>query len=194
MATDPDLCMLACVVISTHKKGKLDSVLGMSVESPDQESEVLRATWCAIREAYHAQSPLVGFNSMSFDIPVLVRRAMLLDIGVAPGMIAGLQRRQEQNHNHYDLMNLLGLRSPFSGKIEARGLNYYLRLFGLGSKTPGMDGSLVFPAWKEGRHDEILEYCRQDVLKTAALFQRVAPWIIVAKEINSTKEKEKVNV
>ena len=40
-----------------------------------------------------------------------------------------------------------------------------------------MDGSKVYPMFQEGKIAEILEYCKQDVLATAQLFERVAPWI-----------------
>ena len=191
MSVDPNLCMVCCAVVATFANGKLDGAMGLSTKSAGEEHGVIAAVWSSIRDAHQAGVPIVGFNSASFDLPVLIRRAMMLDVGVAPGMIQNLLRRQEMNHHHYDLMNLLGTRSPFSGKIEAKGLNSYLRLFGLGLKTTGMDGSLVYPMWKEGRHEEILEYCRMDVLQTAELFKRTAPWLVAPKEIESAKKAER---
>jgi predicted PolB exonuclease-like 3'-5' exonuclease len=101
---------------------------------------------------------------------------MLLDIYVPPSTVAALLKRYD-NTVHFDLMQVLAGRNPFSGKIEAKKLDFYLRRFGLGSKSDGWDGSMVYPAFKEGRHQEILEYCKRDVEMTAALFERVMPWV-----------------
>jgi hypothetical protein len=84
-------------------------------------------------------------------------------------------------------MQVLGGRNPFSGKPEFKSLNFYLNRFGIGSKSKGLvatdpeavdDGSMVYPAWRDGRMDDIVNYCRQDVLQTAELFKRIAPWVI----------------
>ncbi|MGO9372702.1 MAG: hypothetical protein ACLQBD_11460 [Syntrophobacteraceae bacterium] len=194
MSTDPDLCMVCCAVCTQFEADKNPVFTCVSAANESEEFVLISKVWECIRCAYQNQIPLVGFNTMTFDLPVLIRRAMLADISVGPGMIHNLMKRQEQNHLHQDLMQLLGLRSPFSGKIEAKGLNYYLRLFGLGGKFNGIDGSCVYPLWKEGQHEEIRAYCQQDVEKTAALFRRVSPWLMVPKETsNFNEQKEKAN-
>ena len=183
MATDPDYCMVCCSVGILFKNGKPEMnmhtpMLSFSAVDEMQQYILIENAWNFVRNCYQEQIPLVTFNGLSFDLPVLIRRAMYSDIPIAPQMIANLMRRQDQNHFHYDLMQLLGLRSPFSGKVECKGLNYFLKRFGLGSKTAGMDGSMVYPMFKEGQHEEIMEYCKQDVIKTGELFVRVAPWLV----------------
>jgi predicted PolB exonuclease-like 3'-5' exonuclease len=172
MSVSPDLCQVCCL-------GYGDATDQQAVSAMDDASEydLVVEAWSLISSAYHEKIPIVTFNGASFDIPVLLRRAMILDISVAPGMIAHLLARFDNRH-HYDLMQMLGFRNPFSGKLEAHGLNYYLKRFGLGAKTDGMDGSMVYPAWKENRHSDIMDYCKQDVGMTAALFERISPWMI----------------
>jgi DNA polymerase elongation subunit (family B) len=179
-SVDPDLCMVCCGVAVAFQdcNGGIPNVSCRSAVTTAQEAQLICEIWNCIREAYKADVPIVGFNTMSFDLPVLIRRAMLLDVGVSPAMIHALMARQESNRRHYDLMQLLGVRSPFSGKIEAKSLSYYLKLFGLGGKTRGMDGSQIYGLWQEGKHEEIKDYCQTDVHRTASLFRRVAPWLI----------------
>lgn len=192
MATHPDLCMVVCAVIY-YFDGKGEVLCDPVAQHDQSEFLLLSEVWEHVRKLYQEQIPVVSFNGLTFDLPVLIRRAMYSDISVSPQMIANLTKRQDINRHHYDLAALLGLRSPFSGAVEVKSLNYYLKRFGLGSKANGMDGSLVYPLWKEGRLDEIREYCTGDVMETAKLFQRVAPWLVAPKEISLSDKKEKTN-
>lgn len=176
MSTDPDLCQVVCVV--AYESANLEQHVWYA-SSLDEETALLIDVWDRIRACYNDGVPLVTFNGMSFDVPVLLRRAMIEDIVVAPGMARQLLARQENNHHHYDLMQLLACRGPFGTRY--RGLDYYLQRFGIGAKLTGWDGSRVYPAWIEGRHAEIIEYCGQDVRQTAKLYERVAPWLIAPR-------------
>jgi 3'-5' exonuclease len=180
MSVSPDLSQVCCLGYGyDHFTNVFDAQ-----DEPDDYKIIVQA-WSLISDAYREHIPIVTFNGLSFDIPVLLRRSMVLDISVAPGMVADLLARYD-NHHHYDLMHMLAFRNPFSGRIYAHNLNYYLARFDIGGKTPGMDGGMVYPAWKSGRHDEIAEYCKNDVYMTAALFKRVVPWLI-----RPEKKKEK---
>lgn len=183
MSLDRDLCQLCCVVCYDSRNDTFTTYPAMT---PDMELDALVGVWGWITEQYNQHIPLVTFNGLSFDLPILQRRAMIHDVSVPPGMYQDLTKRQEYNTAHFDLMQLMGGRNPFSGKMEVKKLNYYLNRFGLGSKTDGWDGSMVYPAWKEGRMQEILEYCRQDVAMTAKLFERVRPWLVAPRKSQNT--------
>jgi DNA polymerase elongation subunit (family B) len=172
MSLDPDLCQVCCFGYGDRKDQQ-----AISARDEESELDLIIDAWEIIGKTYRDKIPVVTFNGASFDLPVLLRRAMLLDISVAPGMVAHLLARYD-NWRHYDLMQMLGFRNPFSGKLETHGLDYYLKRFGLGAKFKEMTGADVYPAWKENRHADIMAYCRQDVEMTVALFGRVAPWII----------------
>ena len=68
---------------------------------------------------------------------------------------------------HLDLMALLSL---YNGRANAP-LDELSKLCGFPGKL-GMDGSQVWPAWREGRIDEIRAYCETDVANTYLVFLR----------------------
>lgn len=187
MSTDPDLCQVCCFVGYVPGR-EFKTAFAAQGET---DLKLLYAAWDWIRMVHLEQVPLVTFNGTSFDLAVLIRRAMIEDLTVSPAMIENLLRRYDNRH-HYDLMQLLAMRNLFSGKPDFHGLDYYLRRFGLGGKFSGWTGAMVYPAWKEGRYEEIVEYCKDDVMKTARLFERVAPWLVSprldAKENPETPE------
>ena len=49
------------------------------------------------------------------------------------------------------------------GPGGSRSLASIAEAFGIGGKTPGIDGSRVYDYYLEGRHEEIEAYCAQDV-------------------------------
>lgn len=175
LATDPDFCQVVCAVGFESETG---GCFTWYARDEHEEYVLLYDLWKWIRNNQQAGIPLVGFNTMGFDIPVLVRRAMFSDISIPAGTLSALTRRQDQNRTHYDVMQLLALRSPFSGKLEAKSLAYYLKRFGLAGKMDGVSGGDVYAMFQEGEHEKILEYCKIDVLRTAELFKRIAPWFI----------------
>jgi hypothetical protein len=170
LSLDPDLCQICS--FAAHDG---TATTGLFARDETEEYLLLHKAWGHIGIAYKGHIPIVGFNSRSFDLPVMLRRAMLLDVSVDPRMIENLTNRYFDGH--IDLMQSLAFRNPFSGKPEMHGLDYYLRRFGVGTKKTGWTGADVYPAFKEGKFEEILEYNKDDVRQTAALFERVAPWL-----------------
>ncbi|MGC8495054.1 MAG: ribonuclease H-like domain-containing protein [Syntrophobacteraceae bacterium] len=177
MATDPDLCMVVafcgCIVDGSSR-------LYTSPEIPRDEGDefiLLSEALGWLRNCLRDGLPIVTFNGASFDLPVLFRRSLYEDVAIAPSVLEKLTQPPARNRHHIDLMQALAVRSPFSGKPEVKSLSYYLHRLGLSGKTPGMDGSLVYPLWQERRFEEITAYCRDDVDRTADLFQRVSPWL-----------------
>lgn len=178
MSLDPYLCQV-CVLVGYNSW--TNTFMELQATNEEEEAVLLREFWEWLHVSYSRDIPIVGFNSASFDFPVLVTRSMLHDVSVNPAMYRDMMKRQDggyQNHHHIDLMQRLGYRDAFSGKLVMRSLDWNCRRFGITSpKQDGMDGSKVYPMFQEGRLPEILEYCKQDVLATAQLFERVAPWI-----------------
>jgi predicted PolB exonuclease-like 3'-5' exonuclease len=68
---------------------------------------------------------------------------------------------------HLDLMDLL---AKFNGRANAP-LDSLAKLCGFPGKM-GMDGSQVWPAYQEGRIDEIRRYCETDVVNTYLMYCR----------------------
>jgi predicted PolB exonuclease-like 3'-5' exonuclease len=193
MSLDPDLCEVCAVVT-------LDSTTGYTTGAWTSvgmnDFDVVYETWDKIRSAHSNNVPIVTFNGKSFDIPVLVRRAMFLDISVAPGMVADLlnpRRYYSSTQHHIDLMEILGMRNAFSGRPEFKSLAYYLRRFEIGEKMEGMTGADVYPLWKEGSYSKIVDYCSQDVLKTRDLYERVSPWLVATKPVEADDIKDVIS-
>jgi len=169
MSLDPDLCEVVMVSFSTD--GKMKS-FGLDIE----EYERVYEAWSNIISAYQGRIPLVSFNGIGFDLPVLLHSAIRLDVPVSPFIYSAITPRYG-NHHHYDLMRILtGEIHPVTGKS----LDFYLQLFGLGAKSG--DGSQVYGMWQAKEYDKLKAYCEQDVLMTAKLFERVEPWIVKETE------------
>lgn len=108
---------------------------------------------------------LVTFNGHAFDLPVLRYRAMIHKIS-APGLLIA------PYFNRYgscavDLMDSL---ASF-GQAKAT-LHEICRSMGLPGKHSGVDGSQVHALYKEGRVQEISDYCSEDVTNTYRLWLR----------------------
>ena len=116
----------------------------------------LATTWGAV----------VTYNGRAYDGPVLMTRSAML--GVAPSrQLCGYRYRVT---DHCDLLDLLN----FQGAArESYSLDYWCRRFGVESPKGKMDGSMVAAKARDGRYDEIAEYCLRDTRATADLFRRL---------------------
>lgn len=195
MSIDKDLCQVTTFVgyiyTTSIVEEKIIDKKVLQWPPLDEEYEVIYEAWDFIKRAYNNKIPLVSFGGNGFDLPVLFTAAIRLDVPLSRSMYDAITFRYENNH-HYDLMrSLTGEIHPVRGKS----LEFYLNCFRLGQKTTDMDGSQVYPAWQAKEYTKISEYCEQDVLMTAKLFERVAPWIAkdadkAEKEIEEDKGQE----
>lgn len=118
---------------------------------------------------------LVTWNGGGFDLQVLHYRALVNQVQAARYWDQGEDDRDFKYNNylsryhsrHLDLMDLLAL---YNGRASAP-LDELARLCGFPGKL-GMDGSQVWPAWQQGRIDEIRQYCETDVANTWLLYCR----------------------
>ena len=168
MSLDPDLCEVVCFVA-------IDNIPNDFIYCcPDISfHNLIYAAWELIKEAYLDHIPLVSFNGLGFDLPVLWHQAMKLNIPVSAQMYYDLTKRYD-NKYHYDLMEILAT-WDFTKK-KTKSLAFYLRLFGLGEKTG--EGSEIYTWWKSGDYDKIRIHCEADVELTAKLFEKLAPYIV----------------
>jgi predicted PolB exonuclease-like 3'-5' exonuclease len=118
---------------------------------------------------------LVSWNGSGFDLPVLHYRGLVHGARAPRYWDTGAFDRETKWDNylgryqfrHTDLMDVLAL---YSGRNNAP-LNDIAVLLGLPGKL-GMDGSMVFDAWRAGRLPEIRAYCETDVLNTYLVYLR----------------------
>ncbi|MGQ0620427.1 MAG: 3'-5' exonuclease [Panacagrimonas sp.] len=118
---------------------------------------------------------LVSWNGGGFDLPVLHYRGLIHGVRAQAYWDNGHFDRDAKWNNylkryefkHTDLMDVLAL---YTGRQNAP-LNEIALLLGLPGKL-GMDGSMVFAAYRAGRLAEIRAYCETDVMNTWLVYLR----------------------
>lgn len=117
----------------------------------------------------HATAPIVvTYNGASFDLPVVRSRAMIHRIR-APALATEMFKPYSRDH--------LDLCDVFWGRSRDRmTLDQSARIFGVGSKTAGVNGSKVEDLAAAREFNRIADYCLDDVLITAGLFLLHRSW------------------
>jgi len=122
---------------------------------------------------------LVSWNGGGFDLPVLHYRGLVHGVAaprywdLGDGDYPDSREFKFNNYigryhtRHIDLMDLLALYQP----RNAVPLDQIAKLAGLPGKL-GMDGSKVWDAYRDGRLQEIRDYCETDVVNTWLVFLR----------------------
>jgi predicted PolB exonuclease-like 3'-5' exonuclease len=109
---------------------------------------------------------LVTFNGSSFDLPVLRYRAMTHSIA-APGLSA----RPYFNRYTDDAIDLCDVLSSFTSPAKST-LHELCRVLGLPGKPVDIDGSEVEKYFRQGRIQDIADYCESDVVNTYRVWLR----------------------
>lgn len=118
---------------------------------------------------------LVSWNGGGFDLPVLHYRGLKHGVVADKYWDMGEDDREFKWNNyisryhmrHLDLMDLLAMYQP---KNNAP-LDAMAKLCGFPGKL-GMEGSAVYPAYLEGKLDDVRRYCETDVMNTYLLYCR----------------------
>ncbi len=118
---------------------------------------------------------LVSWNGGGFDLPVLHYRGLRHGVTACKYWDLGEDDREFKWNNyigryhlrHLDLMDLLAMYQPRANAP----LDAMAKLCGFPGKL-GMDGSQVYPAWLEGKLEDIRRYCETDVMNTYLLYCR----------------------
>ena len=143
-----------------------------SLEGPEaSEADILGSFFGGIEQA---APRLVSWNGRSFDVPVLIYRALRHGISAARFWETGdgdrdfrFNNYQNRYHErHTDLMDLLSgynLRSAIS-------LDDCATTLGFPGKGQGPTGADVWPMFQEGKIDEIRQYCERDALNTYLVY------------------------
>lgn len=138
----------------------------------EDEAELIRQFFDVIEK----RTPtLVSWNGGGFDLPVLHYRALLHGIAAPRYWEQGDDDRSFRYNNylsrfhwrHIDLMDVL---AGYQARAVA-GLDMIASLLGFPGKL-GMDGSQVWPAWRDGDRAGIHDYVEHDVLNTYLVFLR----------------------
>ena len=98
---------------------------------------------------------------------------MITQLGVVPSR--NLVPYRYDIGQHCDLFDVF----TFMGAARNRySLDYWCRRFDVESPKGSLDGSQIARAYRDGRIEEIGEYCLRDVRATAELYRRVEPTLL----------------
>ncbi|MFT4648841.1 MAG: hypothetical protein ACI9X4_002075 [Glaciecola sp.] len=137
------------------------------------EEQILKRFWEVVgaRDSTGRSSRLVTFNGRGYDGPVLMVRSAQL--GLAPSR--QLVPYRYDLADHCDLFDVL----TFQGATRDRySLDYWCRRFDVQSPKGSIDGSQVGRAYREGRIEDIGEYCLRDVRATGELYSKLADTLL----------------
>jgi predicted PolB exonuclease-like 3'-5' exonuclease len=144
------------------------------VGTPDDELSILRSF---SRMMTDGRPTLVSWNGRGFDVPLFVLRAMRHGVSV-PHLFSKDVNYRYTDAGHWDIAD----DTTLFGAAYRYKLGDVAQLFGLPGKM-GIDGAKVWEYYKEGRLQEIVEYCNLDVLETACVAMR----LLLTKGRSNTK-------
>ena len=137
----------------------------LNIETVDDEKLMLEMFYSGLNAFVGDgwQNPVfVCHNIQGFDLPFLKKRSMIL--GVKPSPIIRFNSKP-WDANPYDTM------MQWDAKNFAS-LDKLCKAFCIDGKGD-VDGSMVYEMWKAGKHQEISDYCYDDVIKVRQLYYRM---------------------
>ncbi len=160
------------VISCVFRSAKGLTVQSFADRSGNEEGAVIQTFFDKIEKH---QPQLVSWNGGGFDLPVLHYRGLKHGVVADKYWDMGEDDREYKWNNyisryhmrHLDMMDLLALYQPRANAP----LDAMAKLSGLPGKL-GMDGSQVYPAYLDGKLDEIRCYCETDVMNTWLLYCR----------------------
>ena len=135
----------------------------ITVTNAVREKDMLAVLWSEISRLTNGREPYFVAHNAKFDLPFLYHRSVIN--GVKP--VRGFKPHGKHGYNHFCTMEGW---AGFNGKI---GLDRLAGILGEGSKTESMSGADVWPEYQKGNIDKIASYCRDDVMLTKKVFERL---------------------
>jgi predicted PolB exonuclease-like 3'-5' exonuclease len=132
------------------------------------ERKILDTFWKILKK--YPNLHLISFNGRNFDAPFLMLRSAVLRLRPSRNIMSGTKFNYPL---HTDLIDELCFYTPSSyGATRRYNFDFFTRAFGITSpKSEGIDGSKVADYFRDGRINEISEYCLRDVKATWELYQ-----------------------
>jgi 3'-5' exonuclease len=133
------------------------------LDAPEfRPAEMVKRFWQGVNR-YRAK--LVTFNGRGFDLPLLEMAAFRYGCSAREHFY---NSRNRYNGNHIDLFDWL---SNYGACRLAGGLNLLSKLLGKPGKME-VSGDQVYSLWRDGRKQDINDYCLFDTLDTYFVFLR----------------------
>jgi len=165
MGTSPYLGKIVCISLGevTGSKIQAESYTG-------DEKELLRNFWNMVGQIPQATT-WVSFNGLKFDVNFILMRS--LHHKLVPTNRSFVNTIRYRKHPHFDVMQWMsdwGYPSP--------NLDIACDLCGVEtSKAGAIKAKDVAKAFKDGRIEEIAEYCEQDVRATIEVYLQVKNYV-----------------
>lgn len=132
-------------------------------ESRTEEAQIIQAFFADL-DKYKSET-LVGHNIVGFDIPFLLKRAIVLGVELPDDRKLPRDPKPWSN-TVFDTMTAWE-----KDRKKWPSMNALCGILGIVGKD-GFDGSMVADAWAEGQHETIARYCDDDVRRTRAIHQK----------------------
>lgn len=152
LALDIDCNRIVCIGYKDTDGG--DPIVEICKDEAVEKTALLQF-WDSYRAA---ETKLVTFFGLGFDLPVLMRRSLYLGVKFPPLSI------DKYRTQHIDICAKLS----FNGVVKPHGLKFYCRRFGIQTNDP-FDGSQVAELVAAGRWDDVRDHCTADVGATHQL-------------------------
>lgn len=150
------------------------NIRDLHAETVGEEASIIEAFFSDL-DPYHSET-LVGHNIGRFDIPFLLKRAVVLGVPLPPAT-AFPRDPKPWDKRIFDTM------TAWAGARDFISMNRLCGILGIVGKED-FDGTQVGEAWKNGEHLKIAEYCRSDVERTRKMHQKFleAGWVAPVKK------------
>lgn len=125
--------------------------------------EIVKNFWLGL--TFYTKCKIVTFNGRGFDLPLLELAAFRYGLPARDYFMRG-RNRYNGDLDLMDWMTNFGASRGFAG-----GLNLLAKLLGKPGKM-GVSGDQVYGMYKDGRYQEINDYCMFDTLDTYFVFLR----------------------
>ncbi len=130
----------------------------------DAERHVLENFFAELRDLKPEDRPkFIGHNLVDFDLRFIWQRAIVL--GVKPPSCLPFNPKPWDDSVFDTMTAWAGLKNRIS-------MDRLCEIFGIDGKGE-IDGSKVWDFVKDGRIEEVAEYCKQDIERTRAMFNRI---------------------
>jgi len=151
----------------TSERHDWEVVPGSKIER-GTEKEILESFWKMVKAKSHR---LVSYNGRGYDGPIVMVRSAQLGLSCSRNLVGYRYSIAE----HCDLQDVFGFQGA---RRENYSLDYWCRRFDVESPKGSIDGSQVGRAYRDGRIDDIGEYCLRDVRATAELYRHLEPTLL----------------
>jgi hypothetical protein len=155
------------VILEEDGKVKQRGVFGRDRETQKfhlDEARTLKAFWNFVCHFDLRNDLIIGHNILDFDLPFILKRSVIHQI--RPRLPIPFRRFQRQ-----PVFDTMWEWNCWRNRISLDELSGVL---GVSSpKTGGLDGSLIYDAWRAGRDQEIADYCLRDVECVREIYYRM---------------------